>query len=979
MRPNNKGAILASWNSYFRGGLMAGVALSAVAVADAAWAQTKTFDLPAQPAATGVAAFARQADVQVLISATDANGKRTNAVKGAYSIPQALNLLLGGSGLAAQATGEATWTVVSARPHEAAAPVAAAEPTNVSELTVTGTRIAGTAPVGSQTITLERPALLEAGRGTLTELFATLPQFSSGTGSAREEGRNQTRNPNQGSGLSLRGLGQDATLTLLNGRRLAPSGLGTFVDISQIPLTAIGRVEILADGASAIYGSDAVAGVVNLITRHDFDGVEATARIASGDGFRNYTAGATAGRTWDSGSALLSYEYYERSRLRAEDRDYTGADLRRYGGPDLRTVGGVPGTITAGGITYAIPAGQNGRNLTASQLTAGTTNLNDEIRGTDLIGAKKRHSVFGTLEHHLTPSLSVFADGIVSSTKSTLRIPAAVATLTVPSTNPFFVRLTPTLASETVTYSFLNDLGNATLDAKGRSTQANAGLRYDISRDWKFTATVSRGEDFANQLLHGTPNTAHRALALANPNPDLAFNPFGDGSGNSQTVLANISGFNKSLTKYTVESAAADLTGTAFDLPAGSVRFAFGGEARREEFSQSGVNYQAVLTPVRDPGTGVSRRSLKSAYGEIVAPLVNPDFNIPAVYELKISLAGRFEKYSDFGSSTTPKLGVHWSLTDSFSLRGSWGQSFKAPPLFQLREIVGSNPIFSVLANGSDPTLPGGRSNQIIMSGNSANLTPETSNMWSIGFDWQPAVISGLTLEGTYYSIEYKDRIKDVLFTNVLPQPSLYADRITRNPTAAQVLAIYNSPFFSPTSVKLAPEFINVIVDARARNTSSVEQQGWDLLAKYSRPIGDNTLELSGNLAIVTKFAVAETDTSPTLGLISTFANPLRTQGRASASYGNLVWRLGGAVNYKSSYRNTQVLPAAKVSSWTTFDFQASYRPQLLQGARLTLGIQNVADRRPPAIANVASRYGYDPNQANALGRVISLQLEKTW
>jgi iron complex outermembrane recepter protein len=197
----------------------------------------------------------------------------------------------------------------------------------VDEVVVTGTHIRGASLTPSSLFVIERVDIERSGYGNISELVASLTQ-SAGGGASQTTGtvnRNRANfNTGQGTGVNLRGLGTGATLTLLNGNRLSPSGQGTFVDISLIPLSAVERIEILTDAASAVYGSDAVGGVVNVITRKDFSGLETIARVGTvtSGSRREYTLAQLMGYTWGSGNVTVSLEHTDASSLRSADRSF---------------------------------------------------------------------------------------------------------------------------------------------------------------------------------------------------------------------------------------------------------------------------------------------------------------------------------------------------------------------------------------------------------------------------------------------------------------------------------------------------------------------------------------------------------------------------------------------------------------------------------------------------------------------------------
>ncbi|MGV3482364.1 MAG: TonB-dependent receptor domain-containing protein [Sphingobium sp.] len=315
---------------------LAAAATIALSCAAPAMAQSRPFDVPAQPAIEAVSALARQAEAQILLPGRIARGVRTNTVTGDMTIEQALQKLLAGTGLSAQKTGARTWTIVRNAAAVGNVPAAGVADEQAAlagqeggaEITVTGTRIRG-ATTPSPVIQLTREQVRDAGFTELGQVIRSIPQnFSGGQnpGIGLGAGGINNQNISSGSALNLRGLGPDATLTLLNGRRMSYNGFVQAVDVSVIPVGALDRIEIVADGASAIYGSDAVAGVANIILRRDFDGVDATARfgLPTDGGGEQYQLGATAGTTWASGGLIAGYEYTDARAIFADQRSYTG-------------------------------------------------------------------------------------------------------------------------------------------------------------------------------------------------------------------------------------------------------------------------------------------------------------------------------------------------------------------------------------------------------------------------------------------------------------------------------------------------------------------------------------------------------------------------------------------------------------------------------------------------------------------------------
>jgi outer membrane receptor protein involved in Fe transport len=314
--------------------LLASVA--AVSAAGAAMAQdmAKTFHVEAQPANTGIPEFAQEADVQILVPAEAVRGKTVHAVQGSLAVRVALAQLLADTGLVVDSDDGKTIVLKAQLPKNAAAPVEGAiraEP--IETVVVTGTNIRGgvnpSVPISSYT----RDDIDLSGTGSVQQFLKRMPE-NFGGGASDETvstlaGGGNAVNAVNGAGVNLRGLGSDSTLVLIDGHRIAPANnSGNFVDMSMIPLSVLSRVDVLPDGASAIYGSDAVGGVVNLVLRNDFDGQETRARYGttSDGGGQEEEAAQTVGRTWSGGSGLITYDYDYRAPINSSDRDYASSN-----------------------------------------------------------------------------------------------------------------------------------------------------------------------------------------------------------------------------------------------------------------------------------------------------------------------------------------------------------------------------------------------------------------------------------------------------------------------------------------------------------------------------------------------------------------------------------------------------------------------------------------------------------------------------
>ncbi len=971
---------------------MGALALSTamVLVAPAAMAQAseaRDYDLPSQPLGDALRQVALQSGRQVIVASELVDGLRAPALKGRYDVDTALEMLLRGTGLNAVRVGSTL--VVQRVPAGGSADGADA---GSSEILVTGTRIRGRGPVGVSVITIDRAAIDQNGFATTQQIAQSVPQNFAGGANENTSGSITgagNGNSGRGSGVNLRGLGQTSTLLLLNGDRPPLGGVaGTFADLSMIPASAIERVEIVPDGSSAIYGSDAVAGVVNIVPRLNFRGAETSFRIGTADGdSQEYQFSQIFGTRWSSGNAVIAYEFYKRDRLRAADRAFATDDLRPFGGLDRRGNYASPGTIFAGGQSFAIPRGQNGVGLTPGQLTAGTINRGDSWYGVDILPEQRRHSLFAAFSQNLAPNLRFYAHGLATWRNFDQAVRSSSdARRTVPVTNPFYVDPIGTHQSVGVNYSFVRDLGNERQRGLVRAYGATAGLEATFGR-WTVDAHGTWGRQAERYELLNRINTARLALALADTNPATAYNLFGDGPSTNKATIDSIRGYNKRDYNGTVWSATLRADGPLLALPAGDARLAIGGEYREDRYRDGAtISYTSTLTPTTTPPAPLlDVRTVKGVYAELLIPVFGGDARLPGFHRLDFSAALRSEDYSDFGRTTNPKLGLTWEPFAGLSFRGSYGKSFRAPSFQELRQDPATMGYFAYAA--ADPQAPGGTSNILVIRGNDPNLRPERATTWTLGADLKPGFAPGFHAGVTWFNVDYRDRIASPAanLANFLVNRDIYAPIITANPSPARVAQLFDSPYYLdlfgiPRTATFVAE-----VDARLQNLSVVKQSGLDFDIGYALDLGGGRAELGAVGTWIFHIRQQLTPTAKAIDVVGTVGNPvdLRIRGKA-------VWTRGGFgaalfVNYVDGYTNKTTAAPERVRSWTTFDLNLSYRFERergpLHGLRIALNATNLFDSKPPYVAYFVgtATSGYDPENANPLGRVVALQVTKSW
>jgi iron complex outermembrane recepter protein len=877
-------------------------------------------------------------------------------------------LAIGGMG---QAISQNTAQSVTSKPTQS-------DESLLSEVVVTGTSIRGVAPVGSPVVGLGEEELSARGATTLTEAIRQLPQiFNLGTSESNfSAANNANANRTGGSGINLRGLSPEATLVLLDSRRVPPAGGGnsSYFDPSVIPSLAIERIEVMADGGSAIYGADAVGGVVNLLMRRKFNGAQINARYGLGDGIDQQVLNGLLGHSWNSGWGWLAVEFNHRSPLRAIDRDFYTDDLRPWGGPDLRPLQSNPGTIRVGTTNYAIPGGQNGQALTASQLRAGTENRESRYLLADALQEQKRYNFGGRLEQSITESITFGLEGFFSHRSGPRSTGSTVSSLTVPRSNAFFVHPTnPAAANVTVDYSFGPEFGPAKRDGIVESYWTSGSLEFNLRGDWKLLTYGSIGRNDERADIP-TINTASLNRALADSNRATALNPFGAGNNTNPSTLAEIAAVMTFKTTADIVNAGFKVDGALVTVPAGEIRGAFGGDFQKQKLYSATITTGAGAPNNRTPITteAANDRNVKSLFAEVFVPVTGAE---SAIGTLSLAAAGRYDRYSDFGGTTNPKLGLTWDPGHGLTVRGSFGKSFRAPVLGDIN--VDQQRID--VQNFADANSPTRQSRVLWIRGPNGDLKPERATTYSGGFDWEPEFKEGLKLSATYFNIAYRDRIEAPgNDTNILNRLATLSEFVTLNPPVSVSQRWLSHPAFTGTQVD--PTTIVALVDGRKINSGKVDLDGLDLNGSLAFEALQGEWRIGASATKLFKFERQLSSRSSVDNILNTISNPLGFQGRAYATY-TYASKITGTLyaNYFGKYRNDTVTPVAQLGSWTTFDLNLRYAPPAEQGilkdVALTLDVKNVFDRDPHYVQN--GTLAFDPQVADIVGRFFLFGIQK--
>jgi iron complex outermembrane recepter protein len=716
-------------------------------------------------------------------------------------------------------------------------------------VTATGTNISGITQVGSESISLDRDKILSTGMTSVTDVLRQLPQVSN-LGDMREGGtagygfNGNGSNQTSGTAINLRGLGAQATLTLVDGHRLAPSGTaGTFTEANQVPIAALSRVEIITDGNSAIYGSDAVGGVVNFVLRKDFEGVELSGRSTFVDGYNEYGASLTAGHVWEhlggmgAGNFILSYDYDYRENMPASSRAILSSNLTAFGGIDNRISGGasnngvgaqtsstatavgVPGNIVAcatyayGSCTswnyYGLPKGTN-TSLTSANLST-TPNLADNANYNDYLGRMWRHQIVGFINQDITPWLNAYFEGFFTKRETVSRGLQTTSAVCLPTTSPYYVSGITSAAGYTcstgpsstdknvsgvlVQYNFAKDLGNYVTTNPDETYTLVYGLKAKLPYEWNgefnFTNALDQTCGICQFGINADVGAFQHLVASGEINP-LSSDPL------SKTEIAKFTGDNVQRSRNMVNHYVMKFDGPLFELPGGTVKAAIGGEytyatehlangANRSQGEQSSVAQVPTQDNefIWDNVTGLSR-SIWAGFAEVYIPVIGEKNAVPFVEELNADLAIRHDEYSDFGGTTNPKIGVTWKMNQDITARGSWGTAFRAPNLTDINPYVFSvKAIYPTVNNSGDSSIKNAFGNyayNLFLYGARSGLNPEKAENWSVGIDLTPHWLDGFRFSTTYYNIKYKDQIgypPNSLFLSNSTYRALYSNYIT--------------------------------------------------------------------------------------------------------------------------------------------------------------------------------------------------------
>ncbi len=859
----------------------------------------------------------------------------------------------------------------------------AEEDVTLDTVVITGSRVRGAEPVGSAVISMGRQDIIDSGAVTVDRMLKEIPQvFDLGVSENSRGQSGGNGNIAYGNSVNLRGIGPYATLVIVDGHRIVNNSRSS--DPSVLPTLGVERVEIVADGASAIYGSDAIAGVVNIIPRRSLDGVELSARygFAEDGAFDETSLGAAYGKVWDGGQVMVAYEHIDRSNLSGDDRDFFTSDQTGQGGEDYRVTSCSPGTIIAGGQTYAIPVG----GLTAAnagQLVAGSANLCDGQIGQDLFPEQTYDTVNLTFSQNLTSRLSVVGDAFYSKREFT-RLPAASsATLTIPETNAFFVPIPGVTGGYQIGYNFVDDLPPAAGVGSATSWQVSPGLKYDVTDNWTIEGMVAFGQtrDEADSFF-GLDSRGSLPAALASADPATAFDPYGLGRTSAATLAGLADQIFLAPTYADFLGYELHASGDLFTMPGGAAKLAVGFE-RQEWDYELGLARGNPGSPMRFREFD---RDVTSMYAEMYLPIVGDANAVSGVEALELNVAVRQDDYSDVGDTTNPKIGINYAPIETLKFKASYGTSFRAPLITQI--YGNSNAIF-----GQSYQNPAGGAPLLgfAQSGPNNDLKPEEATTWSLGVDWEAT--ENFTMGLTYFDVLYENQVETYLADlAILSREDLFDGTgiiLRDDAAAARIIELLNAgiPLARGAFPGGDPANVTLYVDGRNNNLGKSKTQGFDFRAHYGLDTdnaGHFDFDLGGTY--LTNYEVAITGSAPLIDSLNEIFQPSKFKARASVGWDYNDWRTRLTAHYVNSYDNIAVSPTQSVDAYTPLDLSVAKTigGDMLGGGRaqVMLEVRNLFDQDPPYVNIAPSRNGsggYDATAANPIGRMFAVSLRTSW
>jgi iron complex outermembrane receptor protein len=864
------------------------------------------------------------------------------------------------------------------------------EPQQIERVTVTGSAIKRIDAETAVPVTIVKMAdLRNAGVTSVEQILSNLSGVQASVNAAQAIG-----SASGGATFAdLRGIGADKTLVLLNGERIANNAVdGSAPDLNMIPFAAIDRIEVLRDGASALYGTDAIGGVINFITKKSYTG----GTVTVGFDKPRHAGGKAKSANVGFGFGELDKQGFNVSGfLSVKKEDPIAGDQRNF---NKRIVGGLsnstdPANYTQDFGTLYNPAAPTCKGTALIPVAGGTQCKIVTPNFVDF--APKSDTTSGMLKGTLrvNDSLELGAEAFATENKVTTKVAPVpyggyLMNPAMPNgqPNPFFptANVNPTFDDGTAgapafnassafpnpvnvqpgfVYVFWRDFPNGSRAQMNKNTQNRLLLSAEgTASNWDYSVKFSINKNKVDQFLvggYGDGDMIGEGLL------EGVINPFGaqTDAGNALLQKAALNGLLQTATgKIQILKATASRELGDWLSAGRPVQIAVGAERRHEDFdSHANTDFAqlvAVSTGVDPTFVNKGTRNVSALYTEL---------NVPLIKSLEVTGSLRYDKYSDFGSTTNPKLSFRYQPSKELLVRGSASTGFRAPTLFELYSSPAytntagnfNNPINCPGGTAIPGASPGANCNvqfQVLNGGNTT-LKPEKSKGYTLGAVFEP--MTDLSLGMDFWWIKITNKI------STLPQSTMFA-----NYAQFQQYFHFAQPgdLLSITSNCPGPKC--GYVEQLNQNLGGTNTNGIDLSAQYRLRSAIGQFDFALNSTFIDKYEYQDYQSGPwnqNVGVYVGSGPIFRWQHNLTANWSSGPFAIGTAVHYKSGY--VDFIPTNHVSAFTTTDLFGSWSP--LKGATLVLGVRNLFDRDPPFTnqADLFQAGGWDSRFANAAGR----------
>lgn len=851
---------------------------------------------------------------------------------------------------------------------------------------------------------LTQEAIAKSGATTVADLIQALPAMQGFTIAAIAAGTNSGGRVS----ASIHDIGESYTLVLLNGRRIAPQGDGSAINLNAIPMSAVERVEILTDGASALYGSDAIAGVINFILKKNMQGgnVEVShtqpgksSAGSSGNFSATYGFGDLEENRYN---VLLSYRHDEQKQIKAIDRDFAKTSYVPFSNKgnnyvyDRTSAFAIPGNVTVN-FNAGSPIGfnpyekKNGACAPANFLALSNTATTkfcgfDYVTTIEIVPENKRDSFFGKATVKATDNINVFVEAAYSRLDLTARIAPNPVSVAVAKGSPLYnTYIKPYLTaaqdadvkSTSVSYRAY-DWGTRDSQTITDSKNLVLGAEGDIGA-WNFGTGLTWSENSINErYVNGYMKDKQFRDMLAKNQ----FDPFlGVGAQPDATKgLIDSSKFVGSIREASTTLKGIDLrvSRELFKLPGGNAGIALGGDYRNYHYKQTPTAmgsdiYGFTASPAYD-----LERNNYGVFGELVAPVhktveLSAAYRYDTIESMKNAIAKRNVGKDE--SASTYKVSARWQPNASFLLRGSYGTGFKAPSMLEIAQPLvpagvtsQSWPCPANLMAENKEYCYGTNRQYPVMSGGNENLKPEKSKQYTVGFRFEPT--SSFSVQADLWDVKMTDAVSAVSEASIFGDPVKFRGLFTT----------FKDPGDGQTHWAKMTSYLNI---------GKTHNQGidWETTYRHRFSFGNLTTTLNGTYLLKSDYTKPGTDNEWTnsmnyFGINNnvSFRHVIRLASTLdTGAFSNTL-----TANYRNGYTDAEATSRnlatnkletfrMEVPSHLTFDWQGKWA--ITKAASLRAGIKNIADRNPPFSLRASSGHqvGFDPRYADPMGRTFYL------